>query len=122
MVCFGNANFAGAGIVQGADDLKRLVDDPVAQHFGIGQNWLCQRLCCRRDKILGNPQVAHDIGHAAGVDHANGDGFRAGRQARKIRLAANDGEGFFIDGRWVAEVIHHFFFMLTGPSGCLAWG
>ena len=52
-------------------------------------------------------QVAHQVDHPAGVDHADRDPGDVGGQAGQIGLRADGGEGAAVDLRAVADVVDH---------------
>ena len=67
-------------------------------------------------------QVVGGIDHSTGMNNAYCNSARVLCNRRKIGFALDNRKGFFVNRRWVADVVHYFFVMLMGPSGWFAWG
>jgi hypothetical protein len=66
---------------------------------------LQQRAARGLDEVRRKHEVAGDLDHAAGMDDTHCHAGFLGREARKVRLAADDGEGPPIDLCAVAGVV-----------------
>ena len=99
------------GEFEGADDLvvrgQPRAGDAVRHHLRVAEDRpaLQQRATCRGDEAGAEREVAGDLDHAAGMDDAHGDARLVFGEARKVRFAADDGEGAPIDLGAVAGVI-----------------
>ena len=100
-----------AGSIERADDLvaggEPRAGDAVRHHLRVAEDRLPREECAARrgDEAGAEHEVAGDLDHAAGMDDAHGDAGLVFGEARKVRFAADDGEGAPIDLGAVAGVI-----------------